>query len=90
MFKMRKLIFAALLTAAPVLALNSTPAAACWGFGYGYSASYAPRTYSYAPRAYSYGYAPASGYYGSRAYYGRSVYRRGVVRRAAWRAGRRW
>ena len=87
---MRKLMFAALLTAAPLLALGSTPAAACWGFGYGYSsASYAPRTYSYAPR--SYGYAPAYGYYGARAYYGgRSVYRRGVVRRAAWRGGRRW
>ena len=64
---MRKLIFAALLTAAPLLALGSTPAAACWGFGYGYSsASYAPRTYSYAPRARSYGYAPAYGYYGAR------------------------
>jgi hypothetical protein len=89
MFKMRKLIFAALLTA-PVLALNSTPAAACWGFGYGSSASYAPRTYSYAPRARSYGYAPAYSYYGSGAYYGRTVYGRGVARRAAWRAGRRW
>ena len=88
---MRKLMFAALLTAAPLLALGSTPAAACWGFGYGYSsASYAPRTYSYAPRARSYGYAPASSYYGARGYYGRSVYRRGVVGRAAWRAGRRW
>ena len=62
---MRKLIFAALLTAAPLLALGSTPAAACWGFGYGYSASYAPRTYSYAPRARSYGYAPAYSYYGA-------------------------
>ena len=69
---MRKLIFAALLTAAPLLALGSTPAAACWGFGYGYSASYAPRTYSYAPRARSYGYAPAYSYYGARGYYGRS------------------
>lgn len=84
---MRRLIFATLLTAAPLLALDSTPAAACWGFGYGYNASYAPRTYSYAPRAYSYGYAPADRYYGSRAYYGRTVYRGGVVRRAAWR---RW
>jgi hypothetical protein len=84
---MRKLIFATLLTAAPLLTLSSTPAAACWGFGYNDSASYAPRSYSYAPRAYSYGYAPAYGYYGARGYYGRGLYGRGVVRRAAWR---RW
>ena len=87
---MRKLIIAALLTAAPLLVLGSAPAAACWGFGYGHSASYAPRAYSYAPRARSYGYAPAYRYYGSRGYYGRSVYGRGIARRAAWRAGRRW
>jgi hypothetical protein len=83
---MRKLILAALLTAAPLLAVTSTPVAACDDW-FGYNASYAPR-YSYAPRAY--------GYYGSRGYYGRTygyygygarVVARGVVRRAAWR---RW
>jgi hypothetical protein len=59
MFKMRKLVFAALLTA-PVLAPNSSPAAACgwYGYGYGYNAYCAP-SYSYAPGAY-YGYAPAT------------------------------
>jgi hypothetical protein len=130
MFKMRKLIFAALLTA-PVLALNSTPAAACGWYGYGYNAycapsysyapgayygyapaynygygpytygyaynyGYAPAYYGYAPAynngygPYTYGYAPAYRYYRTGAYYGRSIYRRGVVRSAAWRAGRRW
>ena len=51
-----------LAVAAPLLALESRPAAAfCWGWGsssYGYSA---PRTYGYAPR-----------YYGG-AYYGRRL-----------------
>ena len=83
MFKMRKLILAALITAVPL-----TTAAACDGYGYGYNTS----TYV-APRAY--GYAPAYGYYG-RGYYGRTygyygygarAVARGVVRRAAWR---RW
>jgi hypothetical protein len=88
---MRKLILTALLTVAPLLALDSIPAAACW-FGYGYSASSTARTYSYGyatPRTYSYGYAPA---YRSQMYYGGTTYRPRVALgyRAAWRAGRRW
>ena len=59
---MRKLIFVALLTAAPVFTLGSTPAEAfgCGWFGFGsatYSYAPAPRTYSYAP-ARRYYYAP--------------------------------
>jgi hypothetical protein len=85
MFKMRKLILAALMTAVPL-----TTAAACDGYGYGYG--YNTSAYV-APRARAYGYAPSYGYYGSRAYYGGRTYgyygygARGVVRRAAWR---RW
>ena len=76
---------------AAVLALNSAPAAAGGWNGYGYNANCAcaPFSYSYAPRSCSYGYAPAY-YYGSRGYYGRTVYRPGIARPAAWRAGGRW
>jgi hypothetical protein len=63
----------ALAVAAPLVVVESGPAAACdwlWGSSYGY----APASYSYsAPRTYGYdGYAPGSyGYYGYRpAYYG--------------------
>jgi hypothetical protein len=69
----------ALAVAAPLVARESAPAAACgwlWGSSYGYApASYsysAPRTYGYlgyAPRSYSYGYTP--GYYGGYGFYGR-------------------
>jgi len=45
---MRRLIFAALLAAAPILMLESTPASACGWFG---DRGYAPRTYSKAYRA---------------------------------------
>jgi hypothetical protein len=88
MFKMRKLILAALITAVPL-----TTAAACDGYGYGYGYGYNTSAYV-APRAY--GYAHDYGYYGSRGYYGRTygyygygarAVARGVVRRAAWR---RW
>ena len=59
---MRRLIVVALLTMAPLLALDAKPASACWGgYGYGYGAyrysSYRPvyrRAYSYR-RAYAYG-----------------------------------
>ena len=57
----------ALAVAAPLLAVESRPAAACdWfrGSTYGYAA---PPSYSYAPR--TYGYAPSYSYYGS-SYYG--------------------
>ena len=63
---MRRLVVVALLTMAPLLALDAKPASACWwgGYGYGYGAygysSYRPvyrRAYAYRP-AYAYG-----GYY---------------------------
>ena len=78
-------IVAALAVSAPLIAFESTPAAAfgwCdWGWGgasYGYTA---PRTYGYAaPRRYGYyGYAPR--YYGG--FYGRRWGWRGY--RAGWR-----
>lgn len=96
---MRKLIFA-LLIAAPLLALESKPAAACgWGSGsgYGYTAprnygyyGYTPRSYGYygyAPRRYGYyGYAPR--YYGG--FYGRRWGWRGYGYWGGWRGfGRR-
>jgi hypothetical protein len=67
-------IVTALVIATPLLVLESRPAAAfgwCdWGWGYGSSSYYSPRTYGYAaPRTYRYyGYAPR--FYGSY-YYGR-------------------
>ena len=71
---MRRLILVALLTMAPLLALDAKPASACWwgGYGYGYGAygysSYRPvyrRAYAYRP-AYAYGsyYRPAYAYGG--------------------------
>ena len=58
---MRRLIVVALLTMAPLLALDAKPASACWGgYGYGYGtyrySSYRPvyrRAYAYRP-AYAY------------------------------------
>ena len=90
--KMRiRAIVAALAVSAPLIAFESTPAAAfgwCdWGWGgasYGYTA---PRTYGYAaPRRYGYyGYAPR--YYGG--FYGRRWGWRGYGYRAAgWRGAR--
>ena len=35
---MRRLIFLALLIAAPLLVIDAQPASACWGYGYGYGA----------------------------------------------------
>jgi hypothetical protein len=54
---MRRLIFLALLSAAPLLVMDAKPTSACdWGYGYGYGAyrysSYRP-VYSYR-RAYAY------------------------------------
>jgi hypothetical protein len=48
---MRRLIFLALLTAAPLLALDAGPASACgWGrYGYGYGAYSYRRAYAYRP-----------------------------------------
>ena len=65
-------IVVALAVAAPLLAIESGPAAACdwlWGRGYGYAAPASYGYSSYAPRAYGfYGYAPR--YYGA-SYFGR-------------------
>jgi hypothetical protein len=88
----------ALVVAAPLLALESTPAAAfgwCdWGLGYSSYGYTAPQTYVAPRRRYAYlGYTP--GYYGS-SYYGRRWgwrgygYRgwRGYGYRAGWRGYR--
>ena len=84
-------IAAALLAAAPLLALGSPQAAACWGWGtgYGYTATtaaapVAPRRYGYM----SYGYSSPTyygGYYGGYGGYGiaRGIARRNI-RRAAY------
>jgi hypothetical protein len=74
----------ALAVAAPLLVLESAPAAAFgWcGWGYGSSGYTAPRTYGYvAPRRY--GYAPR--YYGG-SFYGRRLGWRGYGYRG-WRGG---
>jgi hypothetical protein len=63
---MRRLIFAFLLTAAPLLMFDPTPASACgWYGGYGYR-GYAPRAYSYRRGAYT-----GAGVYGWRGWGGR-------------------
>jgi hypothetical protein len=81
----------ALAVAAPLLAVETTPAAAfgwCdWGWGYSGTSYTAPRSYGYygyaAPRRYGYyGYAPR--YYGGY-YYGRRWGWRGYGYRAGWR-----
>jgi hypothetical protein len=71
-------IAAALVVAAPLLALESPSAAACWeGSGYGYGAAgYAAPRYGYM----SYGYS-------SPAYYGGFGVGRVAARRAVWRGG---
>jgi hypothetical protein len=69
--RIRTLVIA-LALAAPLVALESGPAAACdWLWGRGSSYGYAPASYSgYAPRSYGYScYAPA--YYGGYGFYGR-------------------
>jgi hypothetical protein len=88
----KRTIAAALLTAAPLLALLSPEAAACWGTGYGYTATtaaapVAPRRYGYMGYGYS---SPAyyggyGGYYGGYGGYGitRGIARRNI-RRAAY------
>jgi len=54
---MRRLIFVALLAAAPLLTLGAKPATACgwgWGgYGYGYGYGYRASRYAYRP-AYAY------------------------------------
>jgi hypothetical protein len=78
-------IAAALVVATPLLALESPQAAACWGTGYGYTATtattpVAPRRYGYM----SYGYSSPA-YYGGYGGYGigRGIARRNI-RRAAY------
>jgi hypothetical protein len=75
-------VVAALVVAAPLIALESTPAAAfgwCgWGWGSGYTA---PRAYGYTPR-YRYSYAPRYRYYGGAVYGRRSVWRGYGARRS--------
>jgi hypothetical protein len=79
----------ALAVAAPLLALESRPAAAfgwCdWGWGSSGYAYSAPRTYGYAPRYRYSGYSPR--YYGG-SYYGRRLGWRGYGYRAGWRGYR--
>jgi len=87
-------IAAALVVVAPLLALESPQAAACWGMGYGYTATaaatpVAPRRYGYM----SYGYSSPTyygGYYGGYGgYYGGIGLGVGrvAVRRAVYRGG---
>jgi hypothetical protein len=80
---MRRMIFLALLVAAPLLTLDVKPASACWGgygYGYGYGSYYRP-TYRYRP-AYAYASYYRPGVYGWRGWGGRGW---------GWRRGwRRW
>ena len=83
-------IVAALVVAAPLLALESPQAAACWGTGYGYTATaaatpVAPRRYGYM----SYGYSSPTYYGGYGGYYGGIGLGVGrvAVRRAIYRGG---
>ena len=56
---MRRLIYIALLIAAPLLAQDAQPASACgWGYGYGYGA------YRYASYRRAYAYRPVYAYAG--------------------------
>ena len=71
-------IAAGLVVAAPLLALGSPQAAACWDRGYGYGATtaatpVAPRRYGYT----SYGYSSPGYYYGGRVGYRGVGWRRG-------------
>jgi len=89
---MRRLIIVALLTIAPLLALDAKPASACWwgGYGYGYGNGYGAYGYSsYRPvyrRAYAYRPAYAYGSYYRPAYAYGGYYRPRVL---GWR-GRGW
>jgi hypothetical protein len=81
-FYMLKRTLAGLTLLFAITALNSAPASAFgwWcGPGYGYGASYAPRTYAYTPRA--------RVYYRPRARFYRSGYYRPFVGRAFYRPG---
>ena len=92
---MRRLIVVALLTMAPLLALDAKPASACWwgGYGYGYGNGYGAYGYSsYRPvyrRAYAYRPAYAYGSYYRPAYAYGSYYRPRVLgwRGSGWRRG---
>jgi hypothetical protein len=44
---MRRLIFATLVIAAPLLSIGATPASACGWYGYRGCGCYAPRAYGY-------------------------------------------
>jgi hypothetical protein len=61
-------IAAALVVATSLLAVESTPAGACWGWGYGGYGYTTPRSYGYygyAPRYYrGYAYGPRWGWRG--------------------------
>ena len=93
---MRRLIIVALLTIAPLLALDAKPASACWwgGYGYGYGNGYGAYGYSsYRPvyrRAYAYRPAYAYGSYYRPAYAYGGYYRPRVLgwRSWGWRGGR--
>ena len=81
-------IAAALVVAAPLLALESPQAAACWGTGYGYTATaaatpVAPRRYGYM----SYGYSSPAYYGGYGGYSVALALGRVAVRRAIYRGG---
>ena len=100
--RLRTLI-TALVVATPLLALESPQAAACWGTGYGYTATATPvapvrrygyMSYGYSSPAYYGGY--GGGYYGGLGYgIGRVAVRRAVygggyyggIRRVGYRGG---
>jgi len=85
---MRRLIFATVVIAAPLLLIGATPASACGWYGYRSCGCYAPRAYSY-----SY-YRPAYFYrsYYRPAYAYAGFHRPRVWGGAAWgwRGWRRW
>ena len=93
---MRRLIIVALLTIAPLLALDAKPASACWwgGYGYGYGNGYGAYGYSsYRPvyrRAYAYRPAYAYGSYYRPAYAYASYYRPRVLGWRSWGWRRGW
>jgi hypothetical protein len=89
---MRRLIFFAFMTAAPVLVLDAAPASACGWYGYRGCGCYGPRAYGYSYYRPAYAYRPAyfyRSYYRPAFAYG-GFYRPRVWGWRRWGGGRRW